>query len=103
MRSAKKKSCKDVAVIATRLMVPEALTAADMLAEKSIQTRAINMYTITPLDEKLVLAAAKKCGKVITCEEHSVIGGLGEAVSHLLSEKFSCFRDDAYEIYVMLL
>ena len=47
----------------------------------------INMATIKPLDEELVLAAAKKCGRVITCEEHSVIGGLGEAVCSLLSEK----------------
>ena len=47
----------------------------------------INMATVKPLDEELVLAAAKKCGKVITCEEHSVIGGLGEAVCSLLSEK----------------
>ena len=47
----------------------------------------INMATIKPLDEELVLAAAKKCGKIITCEEHSVIGGLGEAVCSLLSEK----------------
>ncbi len=47
----------------------------------------INMVTIKPLDEELVLAAVKKCGKVITCEEHSVIGGLGKAVSHLVSEK----------------
>jgi len=47
----------------------------------------INMATIKPLDEELVLAAAKKCGKVITCEEHSVIGGLGEAVCAVLSEK----------------
>ena len=47
----------------------------------------INMATIKPLDEELVLAAAKKCGKVITCEEHSIIGGLGEAVCSLLAEK----------------
>jgi transketolase len=52
-----------------------------------IDAMVINMATIKPLDDALVLEAAKKCGKVITCEEHSVIGGLGEAVSSLLSEK----------------
>jgi len=78
---------KDVAIIANGLLVAEALTAAQELAEAGIDAMVINMGTIKPLDEELVLAAAKKCGKVITCEEHSVIGGLGEAVCSLLSEK----------------
>ena len=65
----------------------EALTAAEELAKEGIEAMVINMATIKPLDDELVLAAAKKCGKVITAEEHSVIGGLGEAVSSLLSEK----------------
>ena len=77
----------DVAIIANGLMVAEALTAAEELASAGIQAMVINMATIKPLDEELVLAAAKKCGKVITCEEHSVIGGLGEAVCAVLSEK----------------
>ena len=77
----------DVAIIANGLMVYEAMKAGDMLAEKGIHARIINMHTIKPLDEELVLQAAKDCGKVITCEEHSVIGGLGEAVASLLSEK----------------
>lgn len=77
----------DVAIIATGIMVYEAMKAADMLEEKGIHARVINLCTIKPLDEELVLAAAKDCGKVITCEEHSVIGGLGEAVCSLLSEK----------------
>ena len=77
----------DVAIIANGLMVYEALQAAEALAAEGIQAMVINMATIKPLDEELVLAAAKKCGKVITCEEHSVIGGLGEAVCGLLSEK----------------
>ena len=76
-----------VAIIANGLMVYEALQAAEALAVEGIQAMVINMATIKPLDEELVLAAAKKCGKVITCEEHSVIGGLGEAVCGLLSEK----------------
>ncbi len=77
----------DVAIIANGLMVWEAITAAETLAEQGINAMVINMATIKPLDEELVVAAAKKCGKVITCEEHSVIGGLGEAVAAVLSEK----------------
>ena len=78
---------KDVAIIANGLLVAEALTAAEELAAAGIDAMVINMGTIKPLDEELVLAAAKKCGKVITAEEHSIIGGLGEAVCSLLSEK----------------
>ena len=77
----------DVAIIANGLLVYEAITAAEELAKDGINAMVINMATIKPLDEELVLAAAKKCGKVVTCEEHSVIGGLGEAVCSLLSEK----------------
>ncbi len=77
----------DVAIIANGLMVYEAVQAAEALAEAGISAMVINMATIKPLDDELVLSAAKKCGKIITCEEHSVIGGLGEAVCSLLSEK----------------
>ena len=77
----------DVAIIANGLMVNEALIAAEELANAGINAMVINMATIKPLDEELVIAAAKKCGKVITCEEHSVIGGLGEAVCGVLAEK----------------
>ena len=77
----------DVAIIANGLMVNEALVAAEELAKDGINAMVINMATIKPLDEELVIAAAKKCGKVITCEEHSIIGGLGEAVCGVLSEK----------------
>ena len=77
----------DVAIIANGLMVNEAVEAAKILAEQGIEARVINMATIKPLDEELVLKAAKECGKIVTCEEHSVIGGLGEAVCSLLSEK----------------
>ena len=77
----------DVAIIANGLMVNEALVAAEELAKDGINAMVINMATIKPLDEELVIAAAKKCGKVITCEEHSVIGGLGEAVCGVLAEK----------------
>ena len=77
----------DVAIIANGLLTYEAIKAGEMLQEAGINAMIINMATIKPLDEELVLAAAKKCGKVITCEEHSIIGGLGEAVCSLLAEK----------------
>ena len=78
----------DVAIIATGLMVDEALKAASMLKEEGINARVINICTIKPLDEEIVLKAAKECGKVVTCEEHSIIGGLGEAVAALLCEQY---------------
>ena len=77
----------DVAIIATGIMVPEAIEAGKALAEAGISARVINMATIKPLDEELVLKAAQECGKVITCEEHNILGGLGEAVCGVLSEK----------------
>ena len=77
----------DVAIIATGLMVDEAMKAAAMLKEEGINARVINICTIKPLDEEIVLKAAKECGKIVTCEEHSIIGGLGEAVAALLSEQ----------------
>ena len=77
----------DVAIIANGLMVYEAIKAGEELAAAGINAMVINMPTIKPLDEELVIEAAKKCGKVITCEEHSIIGGLGEAVCSCLSEK----------------
>jgi len=78
----------DLTIIATGLCVAPALAAAKELAKKkNIQARVINIHTIKPLDEELVLKAAAETGKIITVEEHSVIGGLGSAVSDLLSEK----------------
>ena len=77
----------DVAIIANGLMTYEALVAAEELAHDGINAMVINMGTIKPLDEELVLEAARKCGKIVTAEEHSIIGGLGEAVAALLSEK----------------
>ena len=77
----------DVAILANGILVSEALEAGKRLKEEGISARVINLCTIKPLDEALVLKAAQDCGRVITCEEHSVIGGLGEAVCALLSEK----------------
>ena len=76
----------DVAILATGLMVNEALMAAQTLRAEGIAARVINLCTIKPLDGEIVLKAARECGRIITCEEHSVIGGLGEAVCSLLSE-----------------
>ncbi|MDR1705508.1 MAG: transketolase family protein [Clostridiales bacterium] len=70
----------DLTIIATGLMVWEALQAAEQLAERGIKARVINIHTIKPLDEDIIIRAAKETGKLITVEEHSVIGGLGEAV-----------------------
>ena len=76
----------DVTIVATGLMVAAALEAADTLAEKGISAEVINIHTIKPLDEELVRASAAKTGRVVTCEEHSVIGGLGDAVLAALAE-----------------
>ena len=76
----------DVAIIANGLLVYEAVQAGEMLAQLGINAMIINMSTVKPLDEALVLEAARKCGRIITCEEHSVVGGLGEAVCSFLSE-----------------
>ena len=75
----------DVTIIATGIMVGEALKAADKLKQEGISLRVIDMHTIKPLDEELALKAAKETGCIVTCEEHSVIGGLGGAVCELLS------------------
>ena len=77
----------DVTVIATGLMVSKALQAAELLAAEGVSVRVINIHTIKPLDEELVLQAARETGCIVTSEEHSVIGGLGSAVSELLGEK----------------
>ena len=78
---------KDVTIIATGLEVAQSLEAAELLAADGIDAKVINIHTIKPLDEELVIAAAKETGKVVTVEEHSVIGGLGSAVCDVLSEK----------------
>ena len=78
---------KDLTIIATGLPVNNCLEAAEKLAADGIDAKVINIHTIKPLDEELVTAAAKETGKVVTVEEHSVIGGLGSAVCDVLAEK----------------
>ena len=80
------KEGNDVAILATGLMVSEALEAAKLLEEKGVKARVVNVSTIKPLDTETVLKAAKECKFIVTSEEHSVIGGLGSAVSEYLSE-----------------
>jgi len=77
----------DVAIIACGQMVALSLDAADDLAKEGVKARVINMSSIKPIDEKMVVEAAKECGAVVTAEEHSIIGGLGSAVSEVLSEQ----------------
>ena len=78
---------KDVAIIAAGLPVASAMEAAEKLAAEGIEARVIDMHTIKPLDEEAVLRAAKEIGKIVTVEEHSVIGGLGSAVAEVLAEQ----------------
>lgn len=77
----------DLTIVATGLEVGFALEAAEKLAADGVNAEVINIHTIKPLDEELILASAKKTGKVVTVEEHSVIGGLGSAICDVLSEK----------------
>ncbi len=78
---------KDLAIVATGLCVAPALEAAEKLSKDGVEAKVINIHTIKPLDEELIVAAAKETGRVVTVEEHSVIGGLGGAVCECLSEK----------------
>jgi transketolase len=77
---------KDAVIIATGIMVAEALKARDLLLAEGIDAGVINLSTIKPIDGDAVVAAAKRCGAVVTAEEHSIVGGLGSAVAEVLSE-----------------
>ncbi|AEM77805.1 transketolase family protein [Thermoanaerobacter wiegelii] len=78
---------KDVAIIATGIMVAIAIEAADKLKEEGIEATVVNIHTIKPIDKDLIVEVAKKTGKVITAEEHNIIGGLGSAVAEVFSEE----------------
>ena len=78
---------KDIAIIATGLMVSEAIEAAKVLEAEGISAMVINIHTLKPIDDELIVEAAKATGLVLTVEEHSIIGGLGSAVSDVLSAK----------------
>ena len=77
-----------VGIIATGIMVGKALEAAKELEKENIQARVINIHTIKPIDKDLIIETAKKCGKIITAEEHSIIGGLGSAVAEVLASEY---------------
>ena len=77
----------DLTIFATGLEVAESLKAAEMLADKGINARVVNIHTIKPIDEDIIVKAAKETGRIFTVEEHSIIGGLGGAVAEVLSEK----------------
>ncbi|MCL2864510.1 MAG: transketolase family protein [Lachnospiraceae bacterium] len=79
---------KDVTIVSTGLPVANCLEVAERLAKDGVAAKVINMHTIKPLDQELVIAAARETGKVVTVEEHSVIGGLGSAVCDVLAEHF---------------
>ncbi len=79
---------KDVSIFATGHLVWEAILAGEMLAEKGIDAEIINIHTIKPLDEAAILASVKKTGCAVSCEEHNILGGLGESIAHVLASKY---------------
>jgi len=81
---------QDASIIATGDVVCEALKAKEILEEKGINVRVIDMHTIKPIDEEMIIKCAKETKKIITIEDHSIIGGLGSAVCEVLSEKYPC-------------
>src|SRR3989344_7825860 len=81
---------KDAVIFATGTMVHEAIKAAEMLKEDNINVYVVNIHTIKPIDEKLIIDLAKKTNCVITAEDHNIIGGLGSAVAEVLSENYPC-------------
>jgi len=78
----------DITIISTGIMIFQALEAAEILRSKNISAEVIHMPVIKPIDEKMIIASAKKTGKIVTVEEHSIIGGLGSAVAEVISEKY---------------
>lgn len=80
----------DVTIVATGLMVEYALKACDMLKEEGISARVINIHTIKPIDDEILIKASKETGAIVTCEEHSIYGGLGSAVCEVISANAPC-------------
>ncbi len=81
------KDGRDVSIVATGLLVEEALEAKEILAKDGINARVINIHTIKPIDREIIVKAAKETGAIVTCEEHNIIGGLGSAVAEVLCEE----------------
>lgn len=84
------KAGNDLTLIATGYLVGEAIAAAELLEQEGIHARVLDMHTIKPIDKDAIIAASKETGAIVTCEEHSVIGGLGSAVAEVLSENAPC-------------
>lgn len=82
------KDGKDITIVATGIMVAEALEAAEALEKEGVSARVINIHTIKPIDAELIVKAAKETGAILTVEEHSIIGGLGEAVAAVVTEEY---------------
>lgn len=80
----------DIAVISTGMMTPKALSAVEQLAKEGIRARLIHLGTIKPLDDEIIIKAARECGRIVTVENHSIIGGLGGAVAEVLTEREPC-------------
>jgi transketolase len=85
------KKGKDISIFATGSLVAEALNAAEKLKGKGIDAEIISIHTIKPIDKKAIIGSVKKTGKVLTCEDHNIIGGLGTVVEEVLSENLPCF------------
>ncbi|MBN1892473.1 MAG: transketolase family protein, partial [Clostridiales bacterium] len=81
---------KDITIIATGLMVQQSLGAAEILKEKGIDARVIDMHTIKPIDAETIEKASRETGAIVTAEEHNILGGLGGAVAEVLAETTPC-------------
>ena len=81
---------KDVTIVATGILVGEAIKAGELLAAEGIDARIINIHTIKPIDKELLVKASRETGRILTCEEHSIIGGLGSAVMEAIAEEAPC-------------
>jgi transketolase len=81
---------RDITIISTGIMISEALKAVELLTEQGVSTRLIHMHTVKPLDRQVVVDAAKETSGIVTVEEHSIIGGLGEAVAGVVCETHPC-------------
>jgi transketolase len=79
---------RDISIIATGIMTTKAIKAAEILSREGIEARIINIHTIKPIDEDRIINAAKETGGIITCENHSIIGGLGSAVAEIISQEY---------------
>jgi len=81
---------KDVTIVACGVMIAESLRAADILKEKGVDAKVVNMHTIKPIDEEMIINSAKETAAIVSAEEHQINGGLGSAIAEVLARKFPC-------------